>query len=159
MLTSLSYLALFVTAFAGMEGVAYLTHRYAMHGPLWFVHRSHHRPRERWFELNDLFGVFFAVPSMALIYLGARDYPHLLSLGLGMTAYGVAYFVFHDGIVHQRIRIRRLPRSDYLSRITRAHLIHHKTTERDGATSFGFLYAPRPSRQSPVPSPHPPSAH
>lgn len=49
----------FLVAFAGMEWVAYSTHRYLMHGPLWFLHRSHHRPREHWFELNDLFGVFF----------------------------------------------------------------------------------------------------
>lgn len=80
---------------------------------------------------------------MILIYYGVRGHPLLLSLGAGMTAYGVAYFLFHDVIVHGRVRLmKRKPRFRYLSRITKAHLVHHKTTERDGASSFGFLYAP-----------------
>ena len=144
----LLYAAVFVLTFAGMEVVAFLTHRYLMHGPLWALHRSHHRPRAHWFELNDLFGLFFAVPSMILIDYGVRGHPYLLSVGLGMTAYGAAYFLFHDVIVHGRIRLRRAPRFGYLSRITKAHLLHHKTTERDGAQSFGFLYAP-PARSAP----------
>ena len=44
------YIGLFFAALAGMELVAYLTHRFLMHGPLWFLHESHHRPREGWFE-------------------------------------------------------------------------------------------------------------
>ena len=79
--------ALFVGVLAGMEGVAYLMHKHLMHGPLWFLHESHHRPRQGWFEANDLFGVFFAIPSIVLIYLGVRGHPPLAA-GLGMTAYG-----------------------------------------------------------------------
>jgi hypothetical protein len=30
-----------------------------------------------------------------------------------------------------------------MQRIVRAHLVHHKTTTKEGALSFGFLYAPR----------------
>jgi beta-carotene 3-hydroxylase len=134
--------ALFLGALAVMELVAYLTHRYLMHGSLWFLHRSHHVPHKGWFEWNDLFGLFFAIPSIILIYLGTHGQPPLLWIGLGMTAYGACYFGFHDVIVHRRLPVRVRPQSRYMRRIIQAHLIHHRTLGRDGATSFGFLYAP-----------------
>jgi beta-carotene 3-hydroxylase len=142
-LTGFGYLFLFLAAFAGMEGVAWLMHKYLMHGPLWVLHESHHRPRTGWFEKNDLFGIFFSVPSIVLIYLGTHGTPGLLAVGLGMTAYGMAYFGFHDVIVHRRVSVSFPPAGRYLQRITKAHLVHHKTTRKEGAVSFGFLWAPR----------------
>ncbi len=136
------FVLLFVAAFVGMEGVAYLSHEHLMHGPLWFLHRSHHEPQQGALQWNDLFGVFFAIPSIALIYLGTHGAPAALPLGLGMTAYGAAYFLFHDVIVHQRLRLRGWPRWAYLERIVRAHLVHHRTLQKQGAVSFGFLCAP-----------------
>ena len=136
----------FIAAFAGMEGVAYLTHKHVMHGSLWCLHESHHRPRTGLFEKNDLFAVIFSVPSILFIYAGVHYVPILLWVGLGMTAYGVAYFIFHDVIVHRRIRTRYKARSGYMKRIVRAHWIHYACRERDGAVSFGFLYAPPPEQ-------------
>jgi beta-carotene 3-hydroxylase len=134
----------FVVALVGMEGVAYLSHRFLMHGPLWFLHRSHHEPHRGGWEWNDLFGLGFSVPAMLCIKMGVDGggtWP--LPVGLGMTAYGVLYVVFHDIIVHRRLPVRRLPHWSYLRRITLAHLAHHKTHGREGAVSFGFLWAPR----------------
>ncbi|MBE7608154.1 beta-carotene hydroxylase, partial [Salmonella enterica subsp. enterica serovar 4:-:1,2] len=34
-------LLLFVATVAGMEGFAYGAHRWLMHGPGWFLHKSH----------------------------------------------------------------------------------------------------------------------
>ena len=133
---------LFLIALAGMELVAYLTHKYLMHGALWFLHESHHVPHEEQLEKNDLFGVFFAIPSIVLIYLGTNGYPKLLWVGLGMAAYGLLYFCFHDVVVHRRLDLKLKPQSRYLKRIVQAHHIHHRTHGKDGATSFGFLYAP-----------------
>jgi beta-carotene 3-hydroxylase len=145
-------LALFVLTFVGMEALACVLHKHVMHGFMWFLHESHHRPRHSAvFELNDLFGIFFAVPSIALIYLGTHGHPLLLAVGLGMTAYGAAYFGFHDVVVHRRIRHSWVPRGAYMRRIVRAHLVHHKTLTKEGATSFGFLYAP--GLPSPAPRP------
>jgi beta-carotene 3-hydroxylase len=142
---------IFLLAFAGMEGFAYLVHRHVMHGALWVLHESHHRPRQSaWFELNDVFGIVFAMPAIVLIYLGTRGHPMLLPIGLGMTAYGFAYFGFHDVIVHRRIRHSWAPRGTYLRRIVRAHLVHHKTLTKEGATSFGFLYARDPGSRGPL---------
>jgi beta-carotene 3-hydroxylase len=136
------YVLLFLLTVVAMEGVAFLMHKYLMHGPLWFIHESHHRREKSRFELNDLFGVFFAVPSIILIYLGTHGSPTLLAIGLGMTAYGAIYFGFHDVIVHHRIRHRIRPKGRYLQRIIKAHHIHHATREKHGAVSFGFVYAP-----------------
>jgi beta-carotene 3-hydroxylase len=105
------------------------------------LHESHHRPRSGRFERNDLFGVLFALPSMALIYAGTHGSPLLLPLGLGMTAYGLAYWGFHDVLVHRRVRHGYAPKSAYLKRIVRAHLVHHRTHTKAGASSFGFLYS------------------
>jgi beta-carotene 3-hydroxylase len=135
-------LALFLATVVAMEGVAFLMHKYLMHGPLWFLHKSHHVRDKGRFELNDLFGVFFAIPSIILIYLGTHGSPTLLAIGLGMTAYGAIYFGFHDVIVHRRLPHRVRPKSRYLQRIIKAHQIHHATREKDGAVSFGFIYAP-----------------
>ena len=141
------WFALFATALVAMEGVAYLSHRYLMHGPLWFLHRSHHLPQSGRFEWNDLFGVFFALPAIACIWAGGVEKRWLMMpIGLGMTAYGVIYFLFHDVVVHRRIRVRRVPRSAYLRRIIKAHLMHHRTHQRDGAESLGFMFAPAETR-------------
>jgi beta-carotene 3-hydroxylase len=138
----LTWIALFVGSLVAMEGVAIVMHKYVMHGPMWFLHKSHHQRREGWFELNDLFGVFFAVPSIALIYFGTHGVPLLLPIGLGMTAYGLIYFGFHDVVVHRRLPHRLRPESAYLKRIIKAHHVHHATRSKDGAVSFGFIYAP-----------------
>ena len=131
---------LFIAAFAGMEGVAWGTHKYLMHGPLWCWHKSHHRPREGVFEKNDLFAFYFALPSILFIWLGVNVSPLMLPIGLGMTAYGFCYFAFHDGIVHRRLPFRYNGKNAYMKRIIQAHYVHHATTTKEGAVSFGFLY-------------------
>mgnify|MGYP001813602552 CR=1 FL=1 len=142
----MEYVALFFLTVLGMEAVAWLMHRYLMHGPLWVLHKSHHRRREGRFELNDAFGLFFAIPSMILIWYGVRGHPALLALGLGMTAYGALYFFFHDMLVHRRVKLPFVPKRGYLHRVVRAHLLHHRTTTKHGAVSFGFLFAENPDK-------------
>lgn len=128
--------------FAAMEGVAVFSHKYVMHGFLWCWHESHHLPREGIFEKNDLFAAIFAVPSMVFIYLGTIGNPRLLWVGIGIALYGLMYFVFHDVIVHRRVRIRYKPKNAYMRRIVEAHWVHHSTNGKAGAVSFGFLYSP-----------------
>ncbi|MHB0876288.1 MAG: sterol desaturase family protein [Anaerolineae bacterium] len=133
-----------------MEGVAWLTHRYAMHGFLWVLHRDHHHPKGRGLQKNDLFAAFFATISFLLIAAGTfGDSMPPIAVGAGMALYGVGYFLFHDVMFHRRVpRLRLRASTPYLRRIVNAHRVHHRATERDGATSFGFLYAP--SRYNPV---------
>ncbi len=138
-------LALFFATIALMEGFAYVVHRWVMHGRLgWVLHASHHRARAGKFELNDLYGVIFAVPSIVLLYGGVQagwgDWATWI--GAGIAGYGAIYFGFHDVIVHGRVAHRFVPRSTYFKRIVQAHRIHHAVESRKGTVSFGFIYAP-----------------
>jgi beta-carotene 3-hydroxylase len=141
MLDILLNTTIFLLSFAMMEGVAYATHKYVMHGFLWSLHESHHRPREGWFELNDLFAFYFAMPSILFIWIGVNFSEPFLYIGCGMTAYGAMYFIFHDGIVHKRMGFRYKGKNPYMKRIIHAHWVHHAWNEKEGAVSFGFLWA------------------
>jgi beta-carotene 3-hydroxylase len=139
-------LLLFVATVIAMEGVAYAAHRWVMHGPGWFLHASHHRPRGGMWEANDLYAVLFAIPSIVLLFGGVQLgwWPGWTWIGAGIAAYGAIYFGFHDVIVHRRIPHRRLPRSRYMKRIVQAHRLHHAVEGKHGTVSFGFLWAPQP---------------
>ena len=140
----LTGLLLFFATIAAMEGVAYAAHRWVMHGPGWFLHASHHRPRAGMWEANDLYAVIFAIPSIALLYLGVQlDWGAGYAwVGAGIAAYGAIYFGFHDVIVHGRVPHRYVPRSSYMKRIVQAHRLHHAVETQHGTVSFGFLWAP-----------------
>lgn len=125
-----------------MEAFSIVAHKYVMHGFGWGWHRSHHEPRTGWFEKNDLYAVVFAGIAIALIYAGTRGRHPLEWIGAGMTAYGFLYFVAHDGLVHRRWHFTYTPRRGYLKRLYQAHRLHHAVAGKDGAVSFGFLYAP-----------------
>jgi beta-carotene 3-hydroxylase len=132
----------FFGALAAMEAVAYFAHKYVMHGFGWFLHESHHRPRAGRFELNDLYACIFAIPSIVLIWFGTNGYPWALWLGLGVAAYGLVYFGFHDVIVHRRIDHNWRLKGRYMQRIVHAHRLHHARETKEGTVSFGFIYAP-----------------
>ena len=124
-----------------MEVVAATVHRRIMHGFGWRWHRSHHDERPGLFEANDLYALVFAALSIALFVAGSR-FPLLWWVGLGMVVYGILYAILHDALVHRRIPFPKSPRSGYLKRLVQAHRLHHSVREREGAVSFGFLYAP-----------------
>ncbi len=127
-----------------MEAVAYIAHRWVMHGFLWSLHKSHHEPRRGMFEKNDWFAVMFAMPSILFIYLGVEAgwHPAWTWAGVGIAIYGAIYFGFHDVIVHRRVNHNYVPKSDYMKRIVQAHRLHHVVETRQGCVSFGFLWAP-----------------
>lgn len=139
-------IALFLLTVSLMEGFAYVMHRWVMHGPGWILHASHHRPRKGNWELNDLYFVIFAAPSILLLLGGVQLNwgGWATAVGAGIAAYGAIYLGFHDIIVHQRVRHRYVPRSTYMKRIVQAHRLHHVVETREGNVSFGFLVAPAP---------------
>lgn len=138
-------IALILITLVSMEGIAWFTHKYVMHGFMWNWHHSHHNHHKGFLEVNDLFSVVFGLVATATIVIGMQVSAlwFLAPMGIGVTIYGIFYFVFHDIIVHRRIKIKFSTKNRYLQRITRAHYIHHKVHEREGAEAFGFLYAPR----------------
>ena len=142
---NLIYILLAVGTFFFMEGVAWFTHKYVMHGVLWSWHRSHHTLHNHTLEKNDLFAVVFSIPAILLILLGtvSQQFHFALYIGIGITGYGIFYFIFHDIIVHRRIKINYKAKNSYMKRIMRAHYIHHEKHTKEGCEAFGFLYAPK----------------
>ena len=138
-------ISIVIVTFIFMEGVAWFTHKYIMHGFLWNLHKSHHKVHKHFFEMNDLFAVIFSIPSILLIYIGYsyESYSILKYFGIGIFLYGVAYIIFHDIIVHRRIKINFKINSEYMKRIMNAHYVHHKVHTKEGAKAFGFLFAPK----------------
>jgi beta-carotene 3-hydroxylase len=133
---------IFLVTIVAMEAVAWAVHRYVMHGVGWGWHRSHHEPREGRLERNDLYGIIFGALALALILAAGSYSSPLYWIGIGMTAYGLLYFLLHDGLVHRRIPMPRRIGGAYLKRLVQAHRLHHAVRSREGSVSFGFLYAP-----------------
>ncbi|MFM9851226.1 MAG: sterol desaturase family protein [Sphingomonadaceae bacterium] len=142
----LSGFVLFFVTILAMEVFAYVTHRWVMHGFGWFLHESHHRAREGFWELNDLYFVIFATPSIMLLIGGTSGMLGTWAtwVGAGIAGYGAIYLGFHDIIVHKRWKTRYIPKSEYMKRIIQAHRLHHVVETKDGTVSFGFLWAPKP---------------
>ena len=139
-------LLLFLATVVAMELVAYAAHRWLMHGPGWFLHKSHHEPRTGAFEANDWYAAIFAIPSILLIWgaTSGASGDWALAVGAGVAAYGAIYFGFHDMIVHGRLGYRSAPNGRYLKRTVQAHRLHHAVETRLGAVSYGFLWARPP---------------
>ena len=139
-------LLLFLATVAFMEGVAYVSHRWVMHGFGWFLHKSHHEARTGFWELNDWYFVMYALPSIALLIGGTAGLldSWAIWVGAGIAAYGAIYLGFHDIIVHKRWDSGYVARWSYMKRIVQAHRIHHVVETKEGTVSFGFLIAPKP---------------
>lgn len=131
---------LVVAAFFFMEFMAWFTHKYIMHGFLWVLHKDHHIRDGRKIEWNDVFAIIFAIPSIICIYYGVvNGNGYLLGTGIGILLYGVAYFLFHDVYVHQRVPLFRKFSNRYLRATVKAHLDHHTPHNH---SNYGFLIAP-----------------
>lgn len=135
---------LFIATVLAMEVAAIYGHKYVMHGPGWFLHKSHHTARNGWFEWNDLYGVLGAAVAISLFWLGVEEQwgTFYVWLASGITGYGAIYFGFHDIIVHRRLETGYVPRSSYMKRIVQAHRLHHVVESKEGTVSFGFIWAP-----------------
>ena len=133
-----------IAAFVGMECVAWLAHKYLMHGFLWFLHHDHHqRDDGDFFEKNDYFFVIFAIPGILCLLFGLNNGMNAFFwIGLGITIYGFAYFTIHDIFIHQRFKVFRNTDSIYLKAIRRAHKMHHKHLEKQQGECFGMLWVP-----------------
>lgn len=126
-----------------MECVTWCTHKFVMHGFGWFLHADHHQPKYKGFEKNDIFFIIFATPSILLFYFGTyTEYTFLFFIGLGILFYGIAYFLVHDVLIHQRFKWFKHTNNRYLKGLRKAHKIHHKHLGKDEGECFGMLFVP-----------------
>jgi beta-carotene 3-hydroxylase len=139
----LTIAAVILLTFITMEFVAWLAHKYIMHGFLWYLHKDHHQPDpEKPVEHNDFFFIIFATPAIILFIAGIKDFSLPFWIAVGITLYGTAYFFIHDLFIHQRIKVLRDADSVYFRAIRRAHKIHHKHLTKEDGECFGMLLVP-----------------
>ncbi|KIX19773.1 hypothetical protein SY27_17100 [Flavobacterium sp. 316] len=143
-MTILFYFITTLVTFLLMEAVTWLTHKFVMHGFLWYLHEDHHQPKYNGvFEKNDAFFIIFAIPSIALFYFGVNPTLNILFfIGLGILCYGIAYFLIHDVLIHQRFKWFKNTKNKYLVGLRKAHKIHHKHLGKEHGECFGMLYVP-----------------
>ncbi len=140
---------IFIATFLVMEFVAWLTHKYLMHGFLWSLHKDHHVQPKTFTQKNDTFFLIFAVPSWLFIMFGAFDgFDFKVWIGMGILAYGIAYFLIHEVLIYNRLKKLReilFPNveSPYFQAVLKAHKSHHKYLNKHPGESYGMLIIDR----------------
>ena len=144
-MSQISWILVFLITFIVMEFAAWFLHKFVMHGFLWTLHEDHHIPDKAnsWWQKNDLFAIFFALPSFFLILFGTLlSRPLLGSIGYGIMAYGAVYFFVHEVIIHRRLKFISTGSNWYVEALNTAHKIHHSVHHKKGAKNFGMLIVP-----------------
>ncbi|MCF8429842.1 MAG: sterol desaturase family protein [Bacteroidia bacterium] len=136
-----NFSVVFVT-FWFMEFMAWFTHKFIMHGLLWYLHKDHHQVEPGFFEKNDSFFLIFAIPSAYCYVTGLVYNDFRLYIGIGISLYGFAYFIIHEIIIHQRFKLWSRMDNRYVKAIRRAHKIHHKYLGKEDGENFGMLIVP-----------------
>tara|TARA_B100000676_G_C18069015_1_gene843023 strand:+ start:2368 stop:2823 length:456 start_codon:yes stop_codon:yes gene_type:complete len=134
-------LLIVIVAFVGMEFAAWATHKYLMHGPLWFLHEDHHVLTGKPLQKNDSFALIFAIPSASGFIFGSIYQNDILFFsGLGILLYGIAYLFVHDIFIHRRIKIFTKPKNSYLRAVLYEHRKHHANEQKENGEFFGMLF-------------------
>jgi beta-carotene 3-hydroxylase len=145
------YLITVVVVFVFMEGFAWFLHKYVMHGFLWVLHKDHHIPKGGRFQKNDIFSLFFSALAFVFILVGLLlGFNIYFWIGVGVTMYGIGYFMVHDIFFHKRIKIKYKPKSDYVKRILKAHGVHHMRITKEKGVNFGFIYSSKNYAKAPI---------
>jgi len=140
-MNSMLFIGIVLITFIIMEGITWLTHKYVMHGFLWYLHEDHHQPTPGFFEKNDAFFLIFAIPSWLCIMLGLQHGTYwAAAIGFGIAMYGLGYFIVHEVIIHQRFKWFSKSNNTYVRTIRWAHKMHHKHLGKEDGESFGMLF-------------------
>lgn len=137
-------IAIVIATFLVMEFMAWFSHKYVMHGLMWYFHYDHHNGRKGFFERNDVFFLIFAIPGWLFTMFGmmhGNDWK--LFVGIGIILYGMAYFLVHDVYIHQRFKWFKNSNWIYFRAIRRAHRAHHSHLGKHKGESFGMLIVGR----------------
>lgn len=141
---ALLYISIVVVTFFFMEFVAWFTHKFIMHGFMWYFHEDHHVPSKGFFEKNDVFFLVFAIPSWLCIMLGLMNGIYeVVAIGAGIAVYGVCYFLVHDVLIHRRFKWFDNIQNPYFRALRKAHKMHHKHLSWENGECFGMLIVPR----------------
>jgi beta-carotene 3-hydroxylase len=143
-MTALFYISVVIISYLLMEVMTWFTHKYVMHGFLWYLHEDHHQPKyQNVFEKNDAFFIIGAIPSITLFYFGIEPtLNYKFFIAIGILGYGITYFLVHDVLIHQRFKWFKHTQNRYLLGLRKAHKIHHKHLGKHHGECFGMLNVP-----------------
>jgi beta-carotene 3-hydroxylase len=144
---------LVIGAFFFMEFIAWSNHKYVMHGFLWKWHKDHHLNDHKkagagfdyqpGFEKNDYFFLVYALPAFVLLIFGMwLNITAIIAVGIGISLFGLTYFLIHDVLIHQRLNIpflQRLKNTSYFKAVVRAHMAHHRGKNISDFDNYGLL--------------------
>lgn len=137
------FILITVATFLFMEFMSWFMHKYVMHGFLWVLHEDHHVPHKGALEKNDAFFLMFAIPSSLLMIFGSLEgLDYRFFIGLGILLYGIAYFLVHEVLIHQRLPWFKRTNNIYFRAIRKAHKVHHKHLDKEEGECFGMLVVP-----------------
>src|ERR1700712_4729142 len=71
----------------------------------------------------------------------------MICIGAGFTLYGLAYFLVHEVIIHQRFKWFTRSNNTYVRSIRWAHKMHHKHLDKHDGESFGMLWVHKKYRE------------
>ncbi len=63
-------------------------------------------------------------------------------VGIGIALYGIAYFMVHEVIIHQRLKYFSRSKNRYIVGVRKAHKAHHKHLGKEDGECFGMLLVP-----------------
>ena len=82
--------------------------------------------------VNSFDSLSFAIPGSLCSYFGAiNGFNFVFGIGVGITLYGLAYFLVHDVLIHRRFKWMDWFRNSYTENIIRAHKLHHKNIGKE----------------------------
>ena len=64
----------------------------------------------------------------------------MISIGAGFSFYGLAYFLVHEVIIHQRFKWFSRSNNTYVRALRWSHKMHHKHLDKEEGESFGMLW-------------------
>ncbi len=133
-----------IVSFWLMEAIAWLAHKYVMHGFFCNIHQDHHVLTGKLLQKNDLFFLIFAIPSWLFMMFGIMaGCDWRMWVGIGIAIYGVAYTFVHEILIHQRIKLFKRIGITYFIALRKAHRAHHKHLTKDDGECFGMLLIPK----------------
>jgi beta-carotene 3-hydroxylase len=80
---------------------------------------------------------------LSILYGTLNNVYWLVSIGAGIALYGLAYFIVHDIIIHQRFKIFTRSNNSFIRAVRWAHKMHHKHLGKEDGESFGMLLVAR----------------
>jgi beta-carotene 3-hydroxylase len=95
--------------------------------------------------LNEMmfFLINYAIISIGFFQLCENGIETISSaIGLGIFAYGLAYFWLNDIFIHQRFKLFRNANNRHVKAVRRAQKMHHKHIGKGQGSCFGMLLVP-----------------